>query len=385
MPESNSEKLLTPANVVTLLRICCVPIFVVAIISPWPTWFSTWEEADLWKPWVAAAIFIVLAATDGVDGYLARSRSEVTTFGKFVDPLADKILVSAALLALVELRVLPSWVVLIIIAREFIVSGVRMIAASKGQVIAASWYGKAKTVSQIIAIVLFIIKDSEVLTNVSDVLHDPLYIISWIAMTIAVILTLISMMDYLSKSRELLGFKPPKSKSNKEATKASIGFDVSPELSRLASRVIEAASAQDKSIATAESLTGGLIASALTSVPGSSSVVKGSIVSYTNDVKHASLHVSEDTLATEGAVSASCAEQMAEGASQVLRSNIAVSVTGIAGPGGEEPGKPVGTVFMGLYDEGKLSTMRFQFEGSRAEVRAQTTQVALQALLDALS
>ena len=385
MAEGTSEKLLTPANVVTLLRICFVPVFVVAIISPWPTWFPTWEDADLWKPWIAALIFVVLAATDGVDGYLARSRSEVTTFGKFVDPLADKILVSAALLALVELRVLPSWVVLIIIAREFIVSGVRMIAASKGQVIAASWYGKAKTVSQIIAIVLFIIKDSEVLTSVSDVIHDPLYIISWIAMTIAVVLTLISMMDYLSKSRELLGFKPCKKKPVKEATKPSIEFDVPPELSRLASKVIEAASVQGKTIATAESLTGGLIAAALTSVPGSSVVVKGSIVSYTNEVKHVSLNVSEDTLVNEGAVSAPCAEQMAVGASQELSSGLAVSVTGIAGPGGEEPGKPVGTVFMGLYDEGKVSSMRFQFKGSSAEVRAQTAQVALQALLDALA
>lgn len=385
MAKGTSEKLLTPANVVTLLRICFVPVFVVAIISPWPTWFPTWEDADLWKPWIAALIFVVLAATDGVDGYLARSRSEVTTFGKFVDPLADKILVSAALLALVELRVLPSWVVLIIIAREFIVSGVRMIAASKGQVIAASWYGKAKTVSQIIAIVLFIIKDSEVLTSVSDVIHDPLYIISWIAMTIAVVLTLISMMDYLSKSRELLGFKPSKKKPVKEATKPSIEFDVPPELSRLASKVIEAASVQGRTIATAESLTGGLIAAALTSVPGSSVVVKGSIVSYTNEVKHVSLNVSEDTLVNEGAVSAPCAEQMAVGASQELSSGLAVSVTGIAGPGGEEPGKPVGTVFMGLYDEGKVSSMRFQFKGSRAEVRAQTAQVALQALFDALA
>ncbi len=385
MAEGTSEKLLTPANVVTLLRICFVPVFVVAIISPWPTWFPTWEDADLWKPWIAALIFVVLAATDGVDGYLARSRSEVTTFGKFVDPLADKILVSAALLALVELRVLPSWVVLIIIAREFIVSGVRMIAASKGQVIAASWYGKAKTVSQIIAIVLFIIKDSEVLTSVSDVIHDPLYIISWIAMTIAVVLTLISMMDYLSKSRELLGFKPSKKKPVKEATKPSIEFDVPPELSRLASKVIEAASVQGKTIATAESLTGGLIAAALTSVPGSSVVVKGSIVSYTNEVKHVSLNVSEDTLVNEGSVSAPCAEQMAVGASQELSSGLAVSVTGIAGPGGDEPCKPVGTVFMGLYDEGKVSSMRFQFKGSRAEVRAQTAQVALQALLDALA
>ena len=94
------EKLWTPANVVTLLRICLVPVFVVAIISPWPEYFPFWADAEASKPWIAAGIFILLAATDGLDGYLARSRGEVTNFGKFIDPLADKILVAAALLAL---------------------------------------------------------------------------------------------------------------------------------------------------------------------------------------------------------------------------------------------------------------------------------------------
>ena len=101
------EKLWTPANVVTLLRICLVPVFVVAIISPWPEYFPFWADAEASKPWIAAGIFILLAATDGLDGYLARSRGEVTNFGKFIDPLADKILVAAALLALIELGVLP--------------------------------------------------------------------------------------------------------------------------------------------------------------------------------------------------------------------------------------------------------------------------------------
>ena len=168
------EKLWTPANVVTLLRICLVPVFVVAIISPWPEYFPFWADAEASKPWIAAGIFILLAATDGLDGYLARSRGEVTNFGKFIDPLADKILVAAALLALIELGVLPSWVALVILTREFIVSGIRMVAASQGVVIAASWYGKAKTVAQIVAIVLFIVKDSVVITDPQGVLHNPL-------------------------------------------------------------------------------------------------------------------------------------------------------------------------------------------------------------------
>ena len=121
--EFDETTLWTPANIVTLVRILLVPVFVVAIISPWPTYIPDWHNAELCKPWVAALIFAILSCTDALDGYLARSRGEVTNFGKFIDPLADKILVAAALLALIELQVLPSWVALLIIAREFIVSG----------------------------------------------------------------------------------------------------------------------------------------------------------------------------------------------------------------------------------------------------------------------
>ncbi len=106
-----AAKLWTPANVVTLVRICLVPVFVVALLSPWPQWFGLPQVADDSKSLIAAGIFILISCTDWLDGYLARSRGEVTDFGKFMDPLADKILVAAALLALVELGSLPSWVV----------------------------------------------------------------------------------------------------------------------------------------------------------------------------------------------------------------------------------------------------------------------------------
>ncbi len=135
-PETTT-RLWTPANIVTLVRICLVPVFVVALLSPWPQWFNLPDIAEYSKSLIAAGIFVLISCTDWLDGYLARSRGEVTDFGKFMDPLADKILVVAALLALVELGVLPSWVALIIVAREFIVSGVRMVAASKGGVISA--------------------------------------------------------------------------------------------------------------------------------------------------------------------------------------------------------------------------------------------------------
>ena len=269
------EKLWTPANVVTLLRICLVPVFVVAIISPWPEYFPFWADAEASKPWIAAGIFILLAATDGLDGYLARSRGEVTNFGKFIDPLADKILVAAALLALIELGVLPSWVALVILTREFIVSGIRMVAAIQGVVIAASWYGKAKTVFQIIAIVLFLLKDSLTFTTAAGAFTNPMFVLSWTVMVIALVLTVMSMLDYLVKARHLL-----KGSAGAKTAKAAAPSAAPTEIAALqkaideqARIVVEKATAAGATVATAESLTGGLIAAMLTSVPDRKSVV----------------------------------------------------------------------------------------------------------------
>ncbi|MDO4182371.1 MAG: CDP-diacylglycerol--glycerol-3-phosphate 3-phosphatidyltransferase [Coriobacteriia bacterium] len=357
----------TPANVVTLIRICGVPLFVAALLSPWPQWLPFEVENPLLQPLVATIIFAILACTDSVDGYLARSRNEVTTFGKFVDPLADKILVSAALLALVELQVIPSWIALLIIAREFIISGLRMIAAGQGVVIAASWYGKAKTVTQIIAILLFLMKDFYAANNAAS-LSNPLWLLAWAVMLIAVALTIISMLDYLYKCRFVLGFGKGEEPA-KEPT--------------LAQQVVERYGAAGLTVGTAESLTGGLIASALTDVPGSSAVVKGGVVSYVNSVKSSVLGVREDTLATQGAVSAETACQMAQGARQALGVDVAVAVTGIAGPTGAEPNKPVGTVFVGVATREGAAAQCHHFEGDRLSVRNQTVEAALTAVLQA--
>ena len=210
MEQQPKEKIWTPANIVTLVRIVAIPVFVAVLISPWPaltTNFPFWAAA---QPWIAAVVFVLISLTDFVDGKLARSRNEVTDLGKFMDPLADKILVCAALLGLVELQVLQSWIALIIVAREFIISGLRMMAASKGVVIAASWYGKIKTWTQIIAIIAFIIKDTVQLQAIGATFAFGFTIFAWICMIVAVIMTILSMVDYISKSRELLGFDAKK-------------------------------------------------------------------------------------------------------------------------------------------------------------------------------
>ena len=454
------DKMLTPANVVTLVRICLVPAFVVALIAPWPAWVGI-EGLGAAQPWVAAAIFIVISCTDWLDGYLARSRGEVTDFGKFMDPLADKILVVAALLALVELGSLPSWPVIIIVAREFIVSGVRMVAASKGEVIAASWYGKFKTVFQMIAIVLFVLKESPaVALDLPPAGFVALYVISWLVMLVALALTIVSMVDYVRKARHLLGIRSKKERSAAKASASDEGAkgvadardadtanaavadaagadalavdgsvanaaaaaggtpaappsgagaagegpradgalsdagveagsgraaDALADAYSLASQVIEAAVSRGLHVGTAESCTGGLIAAALTEVPGSSAAVYGGIVSYANEVKQNRLGVGADTLDAHGAVSEPVAVQMSLGARKALGADVCVSVTGIAGPGGAVPGKPVGTVWIGVAGtDGAARARLFHFDGDRDEVREATVRAALLMMLEEL-
>lgn len=381
------DKLWTPANIVTLIRICLVPVFVLAILSPWPEWVGLPGITMEAKCVIAAGIFILISCTDWIDGYLARSRGEVTDFGKFMDPLADKILVTAALIALVELAVLPGWPVLIILAREFIVSGIRMVAASKGTVIAASWYGKAKTVFQIIAIVLFLLKDSLTFTTAAGAFTNPMFVLSWTVMVIALILTVMSMLDYLVKARHLL-----KGSAGAKTAKAAAPSAAPTEIAALqkaideqARIVVEKATAAGATVATAESLTGGLVAAMLTSVPGSSASVRGGIVSYVNEVKAEVLGVSEDVLARQGAVDELVALQMARGALRELGSDVSVAVTGIAGPTGAEPGKPVGTVWIGCATAKKTHAACHHFEGGREAVRLQTVLIALRTTEEALA
>ncbi len=382
------EKLMTPANIVTLIRICLVPVFVLAIVSPWPLWMGLPDITTEAKRLIAAGIFILISCTDWLDGYLARSRGEVTDFGKFMDPLADKILVAAALIALVELAVLPGWPVLIILAREFIVSGIRMVAASKGEVIAASWYGKAKTVFQMIAIVLFLAKDALVFPSAAAAFSNPLFLLSWIVMAIALVLTIMSMLDYLVKARHLLKGSAPKTKAAPAVEAGERPTEVAAlqrAIDAEARIIVERAGERGLTVGTAESLTGGLIAAMLTAVPGSSAVVRGGIVSYVNDVKEQVLGVSGDVLSRQGAVDELVALQMARGALRELACDVTVSVTGIAGPTGAEPGKPVGMVWIGCATARGTRAEEHHFQGGRDSVRLQTVLAALKAMEAALS
>lgn len=189
------------ANKLTMVRIFLVPIFLIFIAVkniPYGTFIATF-------------IFIIASLTDQLDGYIARSRNQVTNFGKFMDPLADKLLVTAALISLVELQVVPAWATVVIIAREFAVSGLRTLAASEGKVIAASMWGKVKTVTQITAIVALLIQINVVSSNYlmslvqsSSIFKDIIKYVPKFLLLLAVIMTLISGYDYFKKNINII-------------------------------------------------------------------------------------------------------------------------------------------------------------------------------------
>ena len=178
-------------NKITMLRFLAVPVFVL-IVSLFHGW-----EADV----LAGLLFIAAACTDFVDGYLARSRNLVTTFGKFMDPLVDKILVTAALVALVAMERTPAWVVILILAREFAITGLRTVAVSENVVIAASSLGKLKTACQMTAIALLLLYTMPFFVPSFGV---ALYWLGQFLMYAALVLTLISGWDYLLKCKNLL-------------------------------------------------------------------------------------------------------------------------------------------------------------------------------------
>jgi CDP-diacylglycerol--glycerol-3-phosphate 3-phosphatidyltransferase len=180
------------ANRVNIARIFLVPIFMIILLTRIP------QYGDF----LAALIFIIAASTDGLDGYIARSRKQVTNLGKLMDPLADKLLVSAALISLVELDLIKAWVAIVIIGREFAVSGLRSIAASEGVIIQASKLGKYKTVSQIVAISVILLHDLPF--NIHQILPFNISIIGSILLYIAVGFTVVSGIDYFIKAKRLL-------------------------------------------------------------------------------------------------------------------------------------------------------------------------------------
>lgn len=171
-------------NKITIFRMLMVPLFVVFMLVPKVPYGN----------YYAAAVFIIAALSDLLDGYIARKNNLVTNFGKFMDPIADKLLVCSALICFVELKLLPAWVVIIIIGREFIISGFRLVASDNGVVIAASYFAKLKTNVQMVMSVMLIVNLDNYYIN----------LLEKISIYLAVALTLISLLEYIIKNRNVL-------------------------------------------------------------------------------------------------------------------------------------------------------------------------------------
>ena len=171
-------------NKLTTLRVIMIPFFV---------FFLLWQNGENRTfRMIALALFIIASLTDLLDGKIARKYNLVTNFGKFMDPLADKLLVCSALICLIELNALPAWMVIVIISREFIISGFRLIASDNGVVIAASYWGKFKTTFQMVSVVLLIL----------DI--QALAFVTTICVWIALLLTIVSLVDYIYKNHKIL-------------------------------------------------------------------------------------------------------------------------------------------------------------------------------------
>lgn len=192
------------ANKLTLFRIVLVPIMV---LIPYLNLKGDFFGLP-YTYFFMEIVFIVASITDKLDGYIARSKHQVTTFGKFLDPLADKILVLTALVLLVELKKIPAWIPVIVLAREFLVSGYRLIAVEKGgKVIAASIWGKLKTATQMVAIILIMFDPNSFGDCFKGILEGAefgLNLISTTLLILSVIATIFSGIDYLKNGKELL-------------------------------------------------------------------------------------------------------------------------------------------------------------------------------------
>ncbi len=182
-------------NKLTVFRMVLILPFVVLLLGGYEGWgwfTALFGAVGPYTDYIALAIFVIASLTDLLDGKIARKYNLVTNFGKFMDPLADKLLVCSAMICLTAMGRIPAWIVIIIISREFVISGFRLIASDNGRVIAASYWGKFKTTFQMVMVILMI----------ADI--PALSLVTWIVMWISLILTVVSLIDYLVKNKEVM-------------------------------------------------------------------------------------------------------------------------------------------------------------------------------------
>jgi CDP-diacylglycerol--glycerol-3-phosphate 3-phosphatidyltransferase len=347
-------------NSLTASRLLAIPILMVLLLLRFP-----------YHDQLAAGVFVLASLTDTLDGNLARYRGQVTELGKFLDPLADKLFILSVLIVLVQLGELAAWVVIVIFGRELLITVLRSLSASQGHVISATPFGKTKTVSQVLAVLLLILQRP----------YSGLHLWASLAVGFAVAFTVLSGLDYLWRFRHVLTRMDPSAAGRLVAVPSGGAPGAESPVNPLARQLAERLGEGGVSVAVAESCTGGLLAAAITDQPGSSAYFQGGVVAYSNAVKNALLGVPEELLEKHGAVSAEVARAMAEGVRRLLGADLALSITGIAGPEADGTDKPVGLTYIWLAGEGPGDGRSFTFDGDRWENRRRSVDEALNLLL----
>ena len=337
---------MTLPNALTLSRLAAIPVLMALLLVRFPG-----------HDQLAAALFIVFSFTDTLDGQIARRRGMVSDLGKFLDPLADKLLVLSVLIVLVQEGLVAAWVVVVIFSRELLITILRSVGANQGRVIAAAPLGKTKTITQMAAVALLILqRPYPILVPIAD-----------IAVGVAVVFTIVSGVDYLWRFRHLIGLGEPASSSPVDPSAKELGALLTRE--RL-------------TVSVAESCTGGLLGSLITDQPGSSRYFLGGVIAYADEVKRDQLGVAAALLARHGAVSREVAMAMADGVRKRFGTALGASITGIAGPDSEGSGKPVGLTFIGIDSEWGRRAEEYTFTGDRWSNRRQAAAQALRLLIE---
>jgi len=334
-------------NLLTLSRLVAIPLLMALLLVRFPGH----DQA-------AAALFVVFSFTDTLDGQIARRRGMVSDLGKFLDPLADKLLVLSVLIVLVQEGLVAAWVVVVIFSRELLITILRSVGASQGHVIGAAPLGKTKTVTQMAAVALLILQRP----------YPDLVPIAAIAVAVAVVFTIVSGIDYMVRFRHLIGLG--------EGAAPPPGVDpLADELGALLAR-------EGLTVSVAESCTGGLLGSLITDRPGSSVYFMGGVIAYADQVKRDELGVPAALLTRHGAVSREVALAMAEGIRARFGTSLAASTTGIAGPDSDGSNKPVGLTYIAIVSEWGSRCEQYMFSGNRWANRRQAAEQALHLLIE---
>jgi nicotinamide-nucleotide amidase len=335
-------------NLLTLSRLAAIPLLMALLLLRFPG-----------HDQLAAVLFVVSSFTDTLDGQIARRRGMVSDLGKFLDPLADKLLVLSVLIVLVQEGLVAAWVVVVIFSRELLITILRSVGASQGRVISAAPLGKTKTITQMAAVALLILQRP----------YPDLVLIASLAVAVAVVFTIVSGIDYLVRYRHMIGLRG--------------GSVVSqPHVDPLAEELGATLAREGLTMSVAESCTGGMVGALITDRPGSSAYFLGGVIAYADEAKRDELGVPAALLTRYGAVSREVALAMAEGARQRFGTSLAASTTGIAGPDSDGSAKRVGLTYIAIASDWGKRCEEYMFTGDRWSNRRQATTQALELLLE---